>query len=489
MSSASSAVTYTSVYTDSEPGRVFWGADEEISDGGSPRVIVYGYDGLPMQPVAPPSPDYVPGPEHPPSPDYVPGPEHLPSPVEIPYIPEPEYPEYLYHSEDEPPPPNPMEDQPLPADASPAALSPSYVPDSDPDKDPEEDPEEDHADYPADGGDGDDEPSDDDDDDDDDTDDEEEEPSKDEDEDEEEEEHLALADSSAAPVADPVPSAGDTEAFETDESAPIPRSSQTIVPFAQTCLRRAQKTVRLEPPMSASMEARIAEYAAAPTPPLPVASPPLPLPSPLTTSPTDARAPLGYRAVGIRMRAAAASPPLLLPSTSHRTDVPEAEMPPRKRACFTTPAPGFEIGESSTAGAARRPGPTPEADAWDEIVEAMMEIAPTTLEGVDQRVTELDNTIRQRTEEFQVRFEEAYDDRAYLRARFNILFRDRPYHRHTALDLDREVVYACMAWTGSEERSVAIKAHVRTPEAQVATLIAQTTSLQTPVDLQHHLDE
>ncbi|GJT72576.1 hypothetical protein Tco_1031862 [Tanacetum coccineum] len=29
MSSASSAVTYTSVYTDSEPGRVFWGADEE----------------------------------------------------------------------------------------------------------------------------------------------------------------------------------------------------------------------------------------------------------------------------------------------------------------------------------------------------------------------------------------------------------------------------------------------------------------------------
>ncbi|GJU56130.1 putative reverse transcriptase domain-containing protein [Tanacetum coccineum] len=30
MSSASSVVTYTSVYTDSEPGRVFWGADEEL---------------------------------------------------------------------------------------------------------------------------------------------------------------------------------------------------------------------------------------------------------------------------------------------------------------------------------------------------------------------------------------------------------------------------------------------------------------------------
>ncbi|GJS76013.1 reverse transcriptase domain-containing protein, partial [Tanacetum coccineum] len=137
------------------------------------------------------------------------------------------------------------------------------------------------------------------------------------------------------------------------------------------------------------------------------------------------------------------------------TDVPEAKMPPRKRACFATPAPGCEIGESSAAGAARWPGPTPEADTWDEIVEAMMEIAPTTLEGVDQRVTELDTTVRQRIEE------------------------DRPYHRHTALALDREVVYARIVWTSSEERSTAIEAHVRTLEVQVATLIAQTTSLQT----------
>ncbi|GKB33159.1 hypothetical protein Tco_0872560 [Tanacetum coccineum] len=66
MSSASSAVTYTSVYTDSEPDRAFWGADdEEVSEGGIPRVIVLGYDGLPIQPVAPPSPDYIPGPEDP----------------------------------------------------------------------------------------------------------------------------------------------------------------------------------------------------------------------------------------------------------------------------------------------------------------------------------------------------------------------------------------------------------------------------------------
>ncbi|GKD06395.1 hypothetical protein Tco_1181369 [Tanacetum coccineum] len=280
-------VTYTAVYTDSEPGSFL----EPIGDieWRFSRVPLYKIRWTSHAASTPPSPGNVPGPEHPHRPDY---------------------------------------------------------------EDPEEFSEEEHVDYPANGGDGDDEPFDDDSDDDTDDDDDEE-PFEDEDDDEEEEEHLAPADSSAAPVADPVPSAGDTEAFETDESAPTPRPPQTIVPFAHTRLRRARKTVRLEPPMSASIEACIAEYVVAPTPPLPIASSPLPLPSPLTTSPTDAGAPLGYRAARIRMRAATASPPLLLPSTSHLTDVPEAEMPPRKRACFTTPAPGFEIGESSAAGAAR----------------------------------------------------------------------------------------------------------------------------------------
>ncbi|GKF79214.1 hypothetical protein Tco_0234782, partial [Tanacetum coccineum] len=231
-------------------------------------------------------------------------------------------------------------DQPLPADALPTALSPGYVADSDSDEDPEEDPKEDHTNYPADGGDGDDEPSDDDDD----TDDEDEEPFKneDEDDDEEDEEHLALADSSAIPIVDPIPLVGDTEAFETDESAPTPRLPQTKVSFAQTRLRKAQKTVRLKPPMLASMEACIAEHATAPTPTLPVASLPSPLPSPLTTSLIDAGASLSYRAVRIRMRVA--SPPLLLPFTSHRTDIPEAKMPPQKRACLTTLAIGLKIG-------------------------------------------------------------------------------------------------------------------------------------------------
>ncbi|GKA46462.1 hypothetical protein Tco_0739345 [Tanacetum coccineum] len=229
-----------------------------------------------MQPVASPSLDYVPRPEHPPSPDYVPGPEHPPSPVK---------------------------DQPLPTNASPTALSPSYVVDSDLDEDPEEDPEEDHADYPADGGEGDDEPTDNDDDDDD-IDDEDEEPFEDEDDNEEEEEHLALADSFVVPVVDLVPSAGDTEIFKKDKSAPTPRSPQTEVLFAQTRLRRARKTIRLEPPMSPSMKACMTEYAAAPTPPSPL-------------SPWE--------------------------------DIPEAELPPHKRLCPTFTTSRYEVWESSTA--------------------------------------------------------------------------------------------------------------------------------------------
>ncbi|GKD31129.1 hypothetical protein Tco_1241907, partial [Tanacetum coccineum] len=235
---SASTVTYTSVYTDSEPGRVFWGVDEELFDEGSPRVIVYGYDGLPTQPVAPPSPDYVPGPEHPPSPDYVPGPKYLP------------YPEYLVPSDDE----APIEDQPLPADASPVALLPGYVADSDPKEDPEEDPEEDHADYPADGGDDYYEPSDNDNDDDD-TDDEDEEPF----EDEEEEEHLALAESPAILVIDLVPSAEDTKAFETDEVAP------THVPSPRRHMARMSVRPQTHVPLPSEVE--VERLLALPIPP------------------------------------------------------------------------------------------------------------------------------------------------------------------------------------------------------------------------------
>nr|GEU91927.1 hypothetical protein [Tanacetum cinerariifolium] len=479
MSNASFTVTYTSVYTDSKPWRYY---REDSAETGPPGVIVYRYNGLHIQLVAPPSPDYIPRPEHPPSPDYVPGPEHPPSPMEIPYVAEPEYPEYLAPSDDE----APLEDKPLPADASPITASLDYVADSDLEEDPEEDLEDDQADYPTDEGDGDDKPSDDDDDDDDDDDTDDEDPEEEPfEEDDEEEEHPAPTDSPVVPIVDLVLSAREIEALEADEPTYAPGLPISI-PFSQTRLCRARKTVRPEPPMSASLEACIARQAALLLPPLLVPSLPLPLPSPLTTIPTDTGAPLGYRAARIRMRA-------LIPSTSRRTDILEADMPPQKRACLTAPTLGFKIRESSAAGAARQPGPTESdlrrcrveqagygiTDTWDEIVEKMMEIASTTLEGVNERVTELDTTVRQRTDEFEVRFKDAQFDRALLRARVNTLFRDRPDHRRIAMLMDREAIYSREAWAFSMDKSSAIAAHVRTLETQVAALITQTTSLQT----------
>ncbi|GJU31029.1 RNA-directed DNA polymerase, eukaryota, partial [Tanacetum coccineum] len=179
------------------------------------------------------------------SPAYVPDPMELDEHVSV-YVPELEHPEYHVPIDDD----IQVEDQPYADDDSPTAKSPGHIADSEsmekdsidyPDEpeDGDEDPEEDHTDDPADGEDGDNEPSDDDDDDD--TNDEDEEPI----EYEEEEEHLALTESSVVPVVDPVPSAEDTEAFETDKSAPTSRSPQTRVLFSQTCLRRERKTVRL----------------------------------------------------------------------------------------------------------------------------------------------------------------------------------------------------------------------------------------------------
>ncbi|GJX41348.1 hypothetical protein Tco_0256338 [Tanacetum coccineum] len=167
----------TSVSHDSEPGIAFWGADdEEIFEGGIPRVIVLGYDGPPMQLVAPPSPDYIPGPEDPQTP---PVPQDEDEPYEF-----------------------PAESKPYLCDSPLLSHSDCYL-ESDPEEDPEEyeddETEDGLVDYPIDGGD------DGDDDDGDSSRDDANDEDEDEDEDEEEEEHLAPADYAiVVPVDEPV---------------------------------------------------------------------------------------------------------------------------------------------------------------------------------------------------------------------------------------------------------------------------------------------
>ncbi|GKF48046.1 hypothetical protein Tco_0141297, partial [Tanacetum coccineum] len=50
--------------------------------------------------------------------------------------------------------------------------------------------------------------------------------------------------------------------------------------------------------------------------------------------------------------------PLPAPSTSRRSNIPEADTPPQKRLLLTTPRPECEVGESSAAAAGRQPGHT-----------------------------------------------------------------------------------------------------------------------------------
>ncbi|GKA17322.1 hypothetical protein Tco_0697159 [Tanacetum coccineum] len=262
----------------------------------------------------------------------------------------------------------PIEEQTLPDDSSPTALSPGYVTDYDLEEDPEEDP----AEYPIDGGYNDDEDEDDDDD-------------EVEEEDKEEEEHLALANSTALHIINPVSSAKDTKAFETDESAPTPPRSPRLC--------RARISVRPQTPMEAFVEALITEYAVAPTPLSPspspltplsspllqISSPPLPLPSPPThTSPTYYEAPLGYRAAMIMSRAA--SPP-----THHLLEIPSPPL--------------FDVEESLLAAAARQTGHTLAhrvdygfIDTMDASIRTSESRAMTAMGVVNKRVTDLATT-------------------------------------------------------------------------------------------------
>ncbi|GKE72497.1 hypothetical protein Tco_1534538 [Tanacetum coccineum] len=430
----------------------------------------YAYVVAPFQ--APPSPDYVSGPEYPPSPDFVP--EFMPLEDEV----------------------LPAEEQPLPAAVSPTADSPGYVPESDPEEDPEEDddedPEEDPANYPADGGDdGDDEDESSDDDEDDDVD--------IEGDEEEEEEHPAPADSIvvALPAVDHAPSAEETEPFKTDESAatPPPHPAYRVT---------ARISIRDEPPTPFWSDTEVARLLAIPTPPpsplspwsspLPqIPSPPLPVSPPPPASPTY---PLGYRAAMIWLRAEApttshsppphiiishtkadtppsgtppllpiptptSSPSLLLPSADHKADRHEVCLPPRKRLYFAFGL-RYEVGKSSSTTADRptrgfradysfvgtmdreimrdleRDVSYGITDTWDEMLVDMPREPATDDTELGRRMTEFATRVRQDTNEIYTRLDDEQTERQLMAGLLNMLYKDRRAHARTSLLMEKE---------------------------------------------------
>ncbi|GJS00438.1 hypothetical protein Tco_0316946 [Tanacetum coccineum] len=403
---------------------------------------------------APPSPDYVSGPEYPPPPDFVP---------------EPVYPEFM-------PPEDEVlldEEQPPPAAVLPTADSPGYVPESDPEEDDDEDPEEDPTVYPADrGDDGDDEDESSDDDEDDDV---------NIKEDEEEEEHPAPADSTtvALPTVDHAPFAEETEQFETDESAATP------------------------PPHPAYQVARLlAIPTPPPSPPSPWSSPLPQIPSP--SPPASPTYPLGYRAAMIRLRVEAlstsyspllhiilsytradtppsgtppllpiplptSSPPLHLLSTNRRADRPEVTLPPQKRLGIALGL-RYEVGESSSAPTARPPGgfradygfvATMDreimrdlerdvgygiTDTWDEMLVDMPGAPATDDTELGRRMTEFTTRVRQDTDEIYTRLDDEQSERQLMAGRLNMLYRDRRAHARTARLMEAEARMSREAW-------------------------------------------
>ncbi|GJU31320.1 putative reverse transcriptase domain-containing protein [Tanacetum coccineum] len=409
---------------------------------------------------APPSPDYVSGPEEPeqapPSPDFVP---------------ELVYPEFMPPEDDM----LPGEEQPLPVAVSPIADSLCYITESNPEEDPEEDdedPEEDLGDYPTDK--------------DDDKEEEEEsfrddandeEEDKDEDKDEEEEEeHLALA-NSVPPLA-----CCTTSRMSIRDQTPIPFPSMTEIDRFLT--------ISTPPPSP------LTSYSS-PLPHIPssllLVSSPLPMSSlPLPASPTH---PLGYRPTMIRLRAEdtairdipllpiplpTSSPPLLLPSTDYRADVPEVTLPHRKRLCITL-GPRYKVVESSSASTARpiRGFSTDYGFVGTLDTEIRRDLEREIGYGITNIWEALDKIADEipATDVVELGDLTIQDDRSLMSGQLNLLRRDRRAHARTARLMEDEARASREAWVQSMDAN-------DTAHSEMAAL----QSRQTPVRDPAHLD-
>ncbi|GKD71467.1 hypothetical protein Tco_1325557 [Tanacetum coccineum] len=429
-----STVTYTSI-----------SSDDGSLDVGSLRVIVLGYDGLPMMPEDPYT--HVEATmQEPPPPDFVP---------------EPVYPEFMPLEDDV----LPVEEQPLPTAISPTANSPGYITESDPEEDLDEDHEdheEDPADYPIDRDDKEEE--------------EEEESSKDdddddeEDEDEDKEEHLALA------VFVPPPVYRTTARMSIQDQTPIPFLFKAEV----------DRLIAISTPPSSPLTSYASTLPQIPSPPLPVSSPLpivespstshlLPLPPPIVLPHTRASmamiraaAPSTYILASrsetppsgipplLPIPLLTSSPPLLLPSTNCRVDVPEV------RECSfahtARPTRGFraDYGFVGTLDFKMRRVLDREigygiTNVWEDLDEIAEEILAIDV---------------------------AEDDRSLMSGQLNLIRRDRRTYARTARLMKSEAKASCEAWVQSMDAS-----DMACFETQMAALQSQQTPARDPTHL------
>ncbi|GJS91629.1 hypothetical protein Tco_0774265 [Tanacetum coccineum] len=146
----------------------------------------------------------------------------------------------------------------------------------------------------------------------------------------------------------------------------------------------------------------------------------------------------------------------------HETEMPEICLPLRKRPRRTTPGPGYEVGESSAAGTARQVGPaTARADLYG--FADMLDAAPGCQCEDEIIYSQLDD---------------ARYDRALLRARVNMLYRDRPFHRRTALLIEEEARLSRAAWARSMDACDQVHSEGISLQTTVMAQQSEITELQ-----------
>nr|GEX38987.1 hypothetical protein [Tanacetum cinerariifolium] len=163
------------------------------------------------------------------------------------------------------------------------------------------------------------------------------------------------------------------------------------------------------------------------------------------------------------------SPPLLLPSSDCKADVPEVTLPPRKRLCITL-SPIFEVRECSS-------GPT--ARLTRGFRADYEEIPVTDVAELGQRMTYFVTIIRQDTDEIYGRPDDAQDDRLLMSRQLNSLHKDRRSDARTTRLIKSKARASREAWTEIED----LRAADRRRQTRLAEELTLLRTLQTQMKM------
>nr|GEV43002.1 hypothetical protein [Tanacetum cinerariifolium] len=130
-----------------------------------------------------------------------------------------------------------------------------------------------------------------------------------------------------------------------------------------------------------------------------------------------------------------------------REDRPEVTLPPRKRLDIAL-GPRYEVGESSSATAARPAGGF-RAD-YGFVATGAPVSTDTELGGY---VREFKTRVRQDTDEIYMRLDDEQTERQLLAGRLNMLFRDRRAHAYTCQLMDTDARMSREAWVRATDTS------------------------------------